>query len=112
MGSKFPLSGSKTSCHLTSDDGKVQVPAMLHTKDMFEEVLKDLQEYTWNEKDFLLTSFPKNGKTTLVVNEGKIIWVHWSLNAFSRDTRTYFRYSFDVGDYDDAATRVSRLHYW
>jgi len=48
MGSKFPLSGSKTRCYLTSDDGKVQVPAMLHTKDMFEEVLRDLQEYSWN----------------------------------------------------------------
>ncbi|KAF6022881.1 hypothetical protein EB796_018807 [Bugula neritina] len=28
---------------------------------MFEEVLRDLQEYSWNEKDFLLTTFSKNG---------------------------------------------------
>jgi len=52
------------------------------------------------------------GKTTLVVNKRKIIWVYQNLNMFSRDTRTYFRYSFDVGDYDDAATRVSELYYW
>jgi len=62
--SAHPLAGSKTRCYLTSDDGKVQVPAMLHTKDMFEEVLRDLQEYSWNE-DFLLTTFSKNGKTAL-----------------------------------------------
>ncbi|KAF6036718.1 hypothetical protein EB796_004960 [Bugula neritina] len=49
-------------CHyFTNDDGSVKVRAIAFDPKTLEEVKKDIEEYKWVEKDFLLASFPKNG---------------------------------------------------
>jgi len=56
-------------CHyFTNDDGSVKVRAIAFDPKTLEEVKKDIEEYKWVEKDFLLASFPKNGESFTTSN--------------------------------------------
>ncbi|XP_067947484.1 sulfotransferase 1C2-like [Watersipora subatra] len=56
-----PLSGAATGQYFVSDDGSVKVAALVMNKDIFPKVRSDLEEYKWNDSDFLLATFSKNG---------------------------------------------------
>ncbi|XP_067946980.1 sulfotransferase 1C2-like [Watersipora subatra] len=56
-----PMSGAATGQYFVSDDGSVKVAALVMNKDSFPKVRSDLEEYKWNDSDFLLATFSKNG---------------------------------------------------
>ncbi|XP_067947045.1 sulfotransferase 1C2-like [Watersipora subatra] len=58
---RHPMAGSITGEYFVSDDGSVRVPALMTRPAAFPKVREDLVAYTWNDSDFLLASYPKNG---------------------------------------------------
>ena len=57
-----PVAGTKTQQYFTSDDGQVKVPAVFVSQDSVNEVRTALKSYKWRDEDFLLATYPKNGK--------------------------------------------------
>ncbi|XP_067947486.1 sulfotransferase 1C2A-like [Watersipora subatra] len=55
------MSGAATGQYFVSDDGSVKVAAIVMDKNVFPKARSDLEEYKWNDSDFLLATFPKNG---------------------------------------------------
>ena len=49
---------------MTNDDGSVKVAAIAMNKDpkAIQMVKQAMVEYQWHDEDFLLATFPKNGK--------------------------------------------------
>jgi len=56
---QHPWGASVTNEYFTSDDGTVKVPARV--KDDFATLRRDMLEYKWDSRDFLLSSYFKNG---------------------------------------------------
>ncbi|KAF6019942.1 hypothetical protein EB796_021762 [Bugula neritina] len=56
---QHPWGASVTNEYFISDDGTVKVPARV--KDDFATLRRDLLEYKWDSRDFLLSSYFKNG---------------------------------------------------
>lgn len=51
--------------YLHSDDGSVQVPSVIrgtNTEEQFDVATKAQNEYIWRTGDFILATYPKNGK--------------------------------------------------
>ncbi|XP_067929895.1 sulfotransferase 1C2A-like isoform X2 [Watersipora subatra] len=56
-----PGARSKSGRYLSSEDGTVQVPALIALPSAFRHVLSDLETYKWKTGDFMLNTYPKNG---------------------------------------------------
>ncbi|XP_067947917.1 sulfotransferase 1C2-like [Watersipora subatra] len=56
-----PMAGSITGQYFANDDGTVKVPAIFFMPEVFKNVCSDLASYKWNETDFLIATYPKNG---------------------------------------------------
>lgn len=61
-----PLNGEFTGRYRLSDDGKVKVAGVVtghpSDKEILAKIDKEMDEYVWCEDDFLLSTYPKNGK--------------------------------------------------
>jgi len=60
---KSPTNGEFTGQYFTNDDNSVKVAAVTMSSDVksVEVVRQAMNEYKWNDEDFLLATYPKNG---------------------------------------------------
>jgi len=58
---QHPMRGAVTNQYFSSEDGTVKVPAIGTTLPDFQLLRQDIEEYKWNDEDFLLATYPKNG---------------------------------------------------
>lgn len=61
-----PKWGRNTGFYLCSDDGSLKVATLVNfgipVQEHWDKIQKSIQEYTWNEGDLLLCTYPKNGR--------------------------------------------------
>lgn len=57
------LAGSGYSgLYITSDDGTLKVTAACLSRDQYNKLYGDIKSYQWNDGDFILSSYPRNGE--------------------------------------------------
>lgn len=59
-----PLNGEFTGCYLSNKDGSARVAHVTVNPEpsIMKEVKDSMDEYKWHDEDYLLASYPKNGK--------------------------------------------------
>ena len=83
---KSPLNGEFTGQYFTNDDGSVKVAAITMTKDVshVQVIKKAMTDYEWHDEDFLLATYPKNGKLILTRSFQRVFYhnMHTSHTLF------------------------------
>ena len=119
QGFNDPLSGRNTGYYMTSSDGEITVaaPCMpgMTTQEQFDQIIKDITEYQWRDRDFILASYPKTGKCISVALMESLYFVyskngifvslfHWifeNYDTFSQYPAFRWRDDRDIGFFTD-----------
>ncbi|XP_067940694.1 sulfotransferase 1E1-like [Watersipora subatra] len=56
-----PRGAKAHGLYMSNDDESIKIPAMIVKEEGFHEVKKAIKTYKWNDEDFLLSTYPKNG---------------------------------------------------